>query len=68
MISGIELKDERGIYAEANAILTLKGIIAWLPRLEKPKGIRYAWKDCPIEANLYGNNGLPVVPFEKEWE
>lgn len=25
--------------------------------------IRYAWKDCPTDANLYGADGLPLEPF-----
>ena len=29
-----------------------------------PKKLRYAWKDDPQRANLYGTNGLPVAPFE----
>ncbi len=29
-----------------------------------PKRIRYAYKDNPIHANLYGVNGYPVAPFE----
>lgn len=67
-IGGIELKDEDDVYVEAKAKLVVDGIIVWIPTLERPKGIRYAWKNCPIGANLYGKNGLPVVPFEKEWE
>ena len=26
--------------------------------------IRYAWKNNPIRANVYGKNGLPMSPFE----
>ncbi len=29
-----------------------------------PTRVRYAWKDNPIRANLYGKNGLPAIPFE----
>lgn len=25
--------------------------------------LRYAWNDCPLEANLYGTNKLPALPF-----
>lgn len=27
-------------------------------------GIAYAWNDCPLDANLYNEEGLPVIPFE----
>jgi len=29
-----------------------------------PVTVRYAWKDCPASATLYGSNGLPASPFE----
>ncbi len=37
--------------------------------IQKPKdaayvGISYAWNDCPLDANLYNEAELPVVPFE----
>ncbi|GAA6376214.1 hypothetical protein I230019B6_15740 [Firmicutes bacterium i23-0019-B6] len=42
-------------------------ICAWLSDGEKPTGIRYAWKDCPMNICLYGKRGLSVIPFIKEW-
>ena len=30
----------------------------------QPVRVRYAWKNNPIRANLYGQNGLPASPFE----
>jgi len=29
-----------------------------------PVSIRYAWKNNPIRANVYGKNGLPMSPFQ----
>ena len=29
-----------------------------------PVSIRYAWKNNPIQANVYGRNGLPMSPVE----
>ena len=44
--------------AEANGIqLVIKSPIS------SPVKVRYAWKDSPV-ATLYGQNGLPAVPFE----
>ncbi|MBR6170498.1 MAG: sialate O-acetylesterase [Bacteroidaceae bacterium] len=31
--------------------------------LVNPISIRYAWKNNPIRANVYGQNGLPMSPF-----
>lgn len=28
------------------------------------KEISYAWMDCAFDINLYGENGLPVIPFK----
>ena len=33
--------------------------------ISSPVKVRYAWKDNPLSANLYGQNGLPAVPFEQ---
>lgn len=30
------------------------------------KEILYAWSDCAFDVNLYGKNGLPVIPFKFE--
>lgn len=35
-----------------------------LPQKQKICGLSYAWNDCPLEANLYNQAELPVVPFE----
>lgn len=32
--------------------------------LADPVSIRYAWKNNPIRANVYGRNGLPMSPIE----
>lgn len=34
------------------------------PELQKPVKLRYAWSDNPDTANLAGENGLAVSPFE----
>lgn len=31
-------------------------------------GISYAWNDCPLDANLYNEQNLPVIPFELHFE
>ena len=41
------------------AYVTVDGneICAWLSDGEEPTGIRYAWKDCPMNICLYGKKG-----------
>jgi len=53
--------DGRFVVAEAEANgtqVTIKSPIS------SPVKVRYAWKDNPLRANLYGQNGLPATPFE----
>lgn len=53
--------DGRFVNAEATVdgkVVTIKSPVS------SPKKLRYAWKDDPQRANLYGTNGLPVAPFE----
>ena len=34
--------------------------------IEQPKRVRYAWKNNPLRANVFGQNGLPMSPFQME--
>ncbi len=47
-----------------NAVATAKGdrIIVQSP-LDAPQQVRYAWKNNPVRANVYGKTGLPMSPF-----
>lgn len=53
--------DGRFVNAEASAdgkVVTIKSPVS------SPKKLRYAWKDDPQRANLYGLSGQPASPFE----
>ena len=66
-ISEVELRKVTGDYAGAYVTVNGKEICAWLSDCEQPLEIRYAWRDCPLNPCLYGIDGLPVIPFIKEW-
>lgn len=34
--------------------------------IDNPKRVRYAWKNNPLRANVFGQNGLPMSPFQME--
>lgn len=36
--------------------------------VNNPVTVRYAWKNNPIRANVYGKNGLPMSPFQMNVE
>ena len=66
-VGEIELKCANGQYYPAKAVVKENKLIVSTMRTRNPKGIRYAWRDCPMNANLYNSEGLPAVPFCREW-
>jgi sialate O-acetylesterase len=64
----VELMDANGTYYPASATIEGEKLIASSIRVKEPKGIRFAWRDCPMNANLYNKEGLPAWPFCREWE
>ena len=53
--------DGRFVNAEATGsgnTITLRSSV------KSPKLVRYAWKNNPLKANVYGINGLPMAPLE----
>lgn len=67
-VYGIELRDTEGNFREANATIEGEEVHVTSDQIQSPTGVRYAWKDCPIEANLYNRKGLPALPFSRVWE
>ena len=59
----LEVAGADGRFVNAEATVDGKVVTIKSPVLS-PKKLRYAWKDDPQRANLYGTNGLPVAPFE----
>ncbi len=58
-----EVAGSDGHFVNANAESNGSQVIIKTSVLS-PMKVRYAWKDNPIRANLYGKNGLPAIPFE----
>ncbi len=66
-IFDVELLDKDGRYKKSRAFIEKDELIVYLDLIKEPVGIRYAWKDSPIDANLYNVEGLPALPFLREW-
>ena len=66
-IKGFEYLDAAEGWLPAKAALDAGGRAVLLETAESTaetvQGVRFAWNDCPLEANLYSESGLPVVPF-----
>ena len=59
----LEVAGADGRFVNAEATVDGKVVMIKSP-VPSPKKLRYAWKDDPQRANLYGTNELPVAPFE----
>ena len=60
-------KDQKFVWAQAKT----RGnqLIVWHENIKNPIAVRYGWADVPMNANLYGKNGLPASPFRTDnWE
>lgn len=62
---GFILAGPDGVYYPASAVIRGKEVILSSPQVEFPQAARYGWADNP-ECNLYGKDGLPVVPFRTD--
>jgi sialate O-acetylesterase len=58
-----EVAGSDGRYVPAEAEGKESRIVITSP-VESPVFIRYAWKNNPLRANVYGKNGLPMSPFQ----
>ena len=63
VLNEFEVAGPDGYYMNAEAYGLGDDIVIKSP-VSKPVSIRYAWKNNPIRANVFGKNGLPMSPFE----
>ena len=63
VLNEFEVAGPDGRYINARATGHDCQIIIESP-VEQPRTVRYAWKNNPIRANVYSNNGLPMSPFQ----
>lgn len=68
-VSGFAWMWADGSRSEAQARLVEKNVVEIaVPQNGICTGISYAWNDCPLDANLYNEQDLPVIPFERYFE
>ncbi|MBQ9409012.1 MAG: sialate O-acetylesterase [Clostridia bacterium] len=67
-ISGFELAGKDGVYLPAKARLAEDGktVLLKADGLTAPAFVRYLWTNYPEKVSLYGNNGLPALPFRTD--
>ena len=60
----LEIAEESGVYVPAQAEIRGDRIILGAEGITNPVRARYAWTDYSERVNLFGENGLPLEPFE----
>jgi sialate O-acetylesterase len=56
--------DKKFVWAKAK--IEGNKLVVWSDAIAKPKFVRYAWADDPVNPNLFNREGLPASPFQIE--
>ncbi len=68
-LKGFVVAGEDKKFHWASARIVGNEVILKSDAVAKPLAVRYAWGQSPVEANLFGKNGLPVGSFRTDdWE
>jgi sialate O-acetylesterase len=62
-LRGFTVAGADGRYHEAEAAVKGSEVVVWSPQVAAPVAVRYAWADCPTNANLCNAANLPASPF-----
>jgi sialate O-acetylesterase len=61
----LEVAGADRVFYPAVGVIETDSLLVSSPDVAEPAAVRYAWTNAPA-ANLYGDNGLPVVPFRSD--
>lgn len=61
---GFRIQEEDGTWMLAPACLLSRDTVR-VEITQRTQAVSYAWNNCPFEANLYSESGMPVVPFQR---
>lgn len=64
-VRSLEVAGEDKVFFPAAGTIEADSLLVRSPDVKEPVAVRYAWKNAP-DANLYGDNGLPVPPFRSD--
>ncbi len=65
-IKDFEISDNNGVFYPANAVEEGNKLIVSSPDVNKPRNVRYAWKNWVESPSLYNGAGLPASSFTTE--
>jgi len=63
--SALEVAGPDKVFHLAYGKIDRDTLVVWAPQVKEPVAVRYAYRNA-ADANLFGGNGLPVVPFRSE--
>jgi sialate O-acetylesterase len=61
----MEIAGADRVFHQADAQIIGDTLLVSSPDVAEPVAVRYAWTNAPV-ANLYGDSGLPAVPFRSD--
>ncbi len=64
-LRSLEVAGPDKVFYPASGALEADTLLASSPDVPEPAAVRYAWTNAP-DANLYGDTGLPAVPFRSD--
>jgi sialate O-acetylesterase len=64
-VRSLEVAGADKVFYPAAGTIEGDSLLASSPDVKEPVAVRYAWTDAPT-ANLYSDDGLPVVPFRSD--
>jgi sialate O-acetylesterase len=64
-ITAMEIAGADRVFHQADAQIIGDTLLVSSPDVAEPVAVRYAWTNAPV-ANLYGDSGLPAVPFRSD--
>jgi len=64
-VRSLEVAGEDKVFYPADGAIETDSLLASSPDVKQPVAVRYAWTNAP-DANLYGDTGLPAVPFRSD--
>jgi len=63
--AALELAGADRVFHPATGLIQTDSLLVSSPDVGEPVAVRYAWTNSP-RANLYGDSGLPAVPFRSD--
>ena len=64
--SNFAVCDKNGNWFWADAVIEGNEVVVSAKEVAEPTAVRYAYRGCPVDLNMYNGAGLPMVPFRTD--